>query len=284
VNVHRERNVRTGVACLVIVTILAAPGRLAAIEPAVARGVSYLKQHSGGQNVGEAALAALAMLKAEVPVTDPALAACLAQIRKRFDSEGYHAQNAAGADIYEAAVVAMVLANLDLESRRTETALIARYLMTRQKANGSWDYEHRTYGDSSISQYAVLGLWEASHAGAEIPPAVFDRAAGFYLSTQSGAGGWFYHGDEPSGETLSMTAAGVGSLLICQRQLAEYRVLVKGEAPSKLLTPLASGGPRPGYEVVNGPARIDPAVKRGLAWLAGHFSTTDIQDVGLSVY
>src|SRR5206468_819362 len=111
------------------------------------------------------------------------------------------------------------------------------------------------------------------------------RAAGFYLATQSGAGGWFYHGDEPSGgETLSMTAAGVGSLLICQRQLAEYRIMVKGEAPSKLLTPLARGGPRPGYEVVNGPARIEPAVKRGLAWLAAHFTTTSSPVVGHSAY
>jgi hypothetical protein len=255
-------------------------------EPAVAKGLRYLEQNAGGQQTGEVALAALALLKGEVPPTSPALAGLLAHLHKRFTSEGYQPEQQGGQDVYEAAVVAMVLANLEAETRRAEIDQIARYLMGKQKSSGGWDYDARTVGDSSISQYAVLGLWEAASAGADVPPAVFDRAAGFYIATQAASGGWFYHSDEPSrGETMAMTAAGVGSLLICQRQLAQHRELIRGEAPSKLLTPLNAPGTRASYEIVNSPARIEPAVKRGLSRLASLFTTrSDSPMVGPSVY
>ena len=47
---------------------------------------------------------------------------------------------------------------------------IAAYLISRQNGNGSWDYSDRNQGDTSISQYAVLGLWEAENAGVDVPP------------------------------------------------------------------------------------------------------------------
>jgi len=250
------------------------------------RGLQFLRESAGSRSTGEVALAALALLKGEVPPGDPALAGLLAQIHKRFDSEGYHPDQQGGVDVYEAAVVAMVLANLDPESRRSEIDLIARYLMGKQKANGSWDYDTRTAGDSSISQYAILGLWEASNAGADIPPGVFDRAAGFYLATQRGDGGWVYHSDEQgTNETISMTAAGVGSLLICQRQLAQHREMIRGEAPSKLLIPLNVSASRATYEIVNAPAKIEPAVRRGLGWLSSAFTTSaNSAIIGPSIY
>jgi hypothetical protein len=232
-------------------------------------------------------LAVLAMLKADVPATDPTVTACLAKLRQRFASEGYQPERSGGPDVYEAAVVAMALANLDAEARRSEIAALARYLTSKQKANGSWDYDNRTFGDTSISQYAVLGLWEASNAGADVSPGVFDRAAGWFIATQQADGGWYYHGDEPQAETMTMTAAGTSSLLICARQLAQYRELARGDAPSKLLVPLgpaAGGGPRPGYEVANGPPRTGPAVKRGLAWLGANFTTASGAVIGPSIY
>jgi hypothetical protein len=185
-----------------------------------------------------------------------------------------------------AAVVAMVLANLDSESRRSELGMVASYLMSRQKANGSWDYDNRTAGDTSISQYAVLGLWEADNAGADVPPTVYDRAARWFMSTQGAGGGWTYHRDQSTPETISMTAAGVGSLLICQRQLGQYREFLRSDAPSKLLTPLTPGSnsPRTNYEIENSPARIAPAVKRGMSWLAGNFTTSSSPIVGPTIY
>src|SRR4051794_26881513 len=124
-------------------TLLFGPGTLglrAANDPAVARGVQYLRSRAVNLPPGEMGLAVLALLKSDVPATDQTIAACLAKLRLRFSSEGYRAERDGGSDIYEAAVVAMALANLDTEARRTEIAALAQYLTSRQKANGSWDY------------------------------------------------------------------------------------------------------------------------------------------------
>ena len=58
------------------------------------------------------------------------------------------------------------------------------------------------------TQYAVLGLWEAENAGVSVTPAVWDRAASWFMATQHSSGAWSYHSDEIQyQETLSMTAA-----------------------------------------------------------------------------
>jgi len=106
----------------------------------------------------------------------------------------------------------MALSNLPSESRRSELDVIARSLAGRQNSNGSWDYASRTQGDTSISQYAVLGLWEAANGGSDVAPEVWDRAAAWFMSEQSSIGSWNYHRDDPSKpETVAMTATGVGA-------------------------------------------------------------------------
>ncbi|MCA1685349.1 MAG: HEAT repeat domain-containing protein, partial [Planctomycetia bacterium] len=158
-----------------------------------------------------------------------------------------------------------------------------RYLMALQKANGSWDYTGRTQGDTSISQYAVLGLWEAENGGATVPPEVWERAAGWFMSSQSAAGSWNYHRDEPGRpETLAMTGAGVGSLLICQRQLDRYRR--KGDAANPLLVPVSGEGRPARYDVGLSNAKLDLAIRRGINWLAANYTTGTDAVVGDSPY
>ena len=49
---------------------------------------------------------------------------------------------------------------------------------------------------------------------------------------QASGGSWNYHRDEAEfGETMSMTAAGVGSLLLCKRQLEQFRQSRRGSNP-----------------------------------------------------
>ena len=139
-------------------------------ESAVLGGVQYLRAHAAGQNAGESAMIALAMLKAEVPHGDPVLSACLAKVRSRFTSSAYIPERNNGQGAYEAGASAMALASQDAVANRGYLAMIASYLTANQNANGSWDYTGRTSGDTSITQYAVLGLWEAESAGIEVPP------------------------------------------------------------------------------------------------------------------
>jgi hypothetical protein len=251
-------------------------------EPAVLAGVQYLRQH-GAQDAGHAAMIALALMKAELPHSDPTVQACMAQIRKRFGSGGeYEPQMGRGIGTYEAAASIMALATEDAEANRGMISAIAAHIVSRQNANGSWDYIGRAAGDTSISQYAVLGLWEAENDGVEIPPAIWDRAASWYMSVQSSAGSWNYHRDESGPETCAMTAAGIGSLLICQRQLDRYRS--KNRELSPLLIPLVPEGEHGEYRPSNTTAAFNAAVNRGISWLSANFAPNNPTLAGQSPY
>jgi hypothetical protein len=251
-------------------------------DPAVAAGIQYLRSRASGQQVGESAMIAMALIKADTPKADPVLSGLVAKIRERFTSSGYKPQRTMG-EVYEAGVVAMALANLDSEETRGEINLVATYLIGRQNANGSWDYSTRSHGDTSISQYALLGLWECENAGFEVPPAVWDKAASWYISVQGPSGSWNYHRDQPEFlENLSMTAAGVGSLLLCKRQLERFREQRRGS--NALLTALTPGKSNLNYDIKTSTARIDQAVASGMRWMATNYSPTSSNLIGQSMY
>ncbi len=251
-------------------------------EPAVNQGVQFLKSH-GMRATGESAMVAMGLMKAEVPHTDATVQACLARIRARFNASGTYApEMGPGSGTYEAGVSIMALATEDAMANRTLITTIANYLSSHQNANGSWDYSGRDQGDTSISQYAVLGLWEAENAGVEIRPSVWDRAASWYMSVQSGAGSWNYHRDDANEpETCSMTAAGVGSLLICQLQLQRYRHLRRDT--SALLVPLVPESGQSEYHATTSNVQLDRAINRGMGWLSSSF-TTEGQVAGHTPY
>lgn len=252
-------------------------------EQVVLNGLQYLRGVAANKQVGETAMIALALIKCDTPKSDPVLSSCLATIQKRFTGSAYAPQRVGGQEVYEAAVVAMALSNLDSEEYRGMVNLVGAFLLGRQKANGSWDYVNRPFGDTSISQYALLGLWECENAGFEVPPSVWDRAAAWFLSKQAPGGSWNYHRDQPEfGETLSMTAAGVGSLLLCKRELDAFRQSRRGSNP--LLTAIAPQNSNANYEVQTSLVQMDQAARKGMAWLASNYTTTNTNRIGQSIY
>jgi hypothetical protein len=253
-------------------------------DQAVLSGIQYLRGRAAHLQVGETAMIALALVKAGTPASDPVLSQCMTKILKRFTSSGYEPERSGGHDIYEAAVMAMLLANLESEDSRAPLGLVAGYILGKQNPNGSWDYAVRTQGDTSISQYAILGLWEAESAGVEVPPSVWDKAAGWFLSVQAKAGSWNYHRDESMryADSLSMTAAGVGSLLICRRQLDGFKKSRQGI--SSLLTNLTPEGSNQDYKVATSMVKVADVVKGGMAWLGANFTTSNSPVVGQSIY
>ena len=201
-------------------------------DRAVLAGVQYLKAHAAGRSCGETAMIALALLKAEVPPSDPVLQACLAKLRARFTSSSYEPEMGPGPGTYEAAATAMVFANLDAAANRALIDMIAAYLQGPQNANGSWDYSDRTQGDTSISQYAVLGLWEAENAGRRrLAVGLGPRRRMVHVDAERRPEAGITTAMSRTPETLSMTAAGVGSLMICRRQLDRYRQQKRGTSP-----------------------------------------------------
>jgi hypothetical protein len=259
------------------------PPAVAQQEAAVNAGVAYLKKQTG-RPPGQAAMIALALMKAEVPHNDPTVQACLSAIRERFGSGGSYSPGLGnGPGTYEAAASIMALTTEDPEMNRSLIATVASYIAGRQNGNGSWDYTGRSAGDTSISQYAVLGLWEAESIGVDIEPAIWDRAASWYMSVQSSAGSWNYHRDEAGQpETCAMTAAGIGSLLICQRQLERYRTTRRDN--SSLLTPLVSDAKRDNFKPSTSATQIDAAIKRGMSWLSANFAPSNPNLAGQTPY
>lgn len=248
----------------------------------LAGGIQLLKG-MGNDQVGETALAALALVKAGVPSGNPDVARLLGKVSTRFSEGGYLPERTGGMEVYEVGVVSMLLSALNDTSLRPQIQSVAAYLTAAQKANGSWDYSHRQNGDTSISQYAVLGLWEAEVSGVRVSPAVWEKAAKWFLSTQAAGGSWSYHRDESGPETISMTAAGVGSLLICQRQLAPYRKVRDASRESGLLRPL-NPDPIADYKVGIADQQLNDAINRGIDWLGRNMNFAQAAHVGQSPF
>ena len=80
-----------------------------------------------------------------------------------------------------------------------------------------------------------------------------------------------------------MTAAGIGSLLICQRQLDRYRTTRREN--SSLLTPLVTDGPARRFQAldVSGPGRWRRS-SRGIAWLSANFAPNNPNLAGQTPY
>lgn len=122
---------------------------------------------------------------------------------------------------YEAGVDLMGLVAADRDKYKVQIQQIAEFLIREQKSHGAWDYaDPYSQGDTSITQYGILGLWAAARAGVQVPAKVWDDTAQWHFRTQLRDGAFAYH---PAGGDVapkhSMTVAAVGSLSIIKLML-----------------------------------------------------------------
>ena len=258
-HLRRSARARTGwlIRCAVVAglsIVVAVPCRGAhpddpPIKAAIEKGVAYLRAKAGGQFGGYNALCIYAMLKAKVKASDPAITGVVAKILQKIQNSGSY--KPPEHHVYEAGVDLMALEAADGEKHKEAIASIVKYLLAEQLPNGSWDYPAKNNdGDTSITQYAVLGLWAARRAGVEVPTDAWNRAAQWYIKTQlkgKGGGAFSYHpaaqvaGDLDRNPSHSMTAAGAGSLMVTKLFLHPNS---KGlGAPPKPKTPEAQAAP-----------------------------------------
>ena len=177
----------------------------------VRKAMDYFRKSAQIAAPNETGLVAYTCLAAGEPVDSPVVREMLAKVLSKI-SGGEYVQT--HHHIYEAGVDAMALAAADKDKYRDKIQIIANYIMKNQKSNGSWDYPNLDHGgDTSITQYAMLGLWAAVRAGIEVPQPVLDNAANWHMRTQMRNGGFSY---QPLGADTdvrhSMTMAGVGSM------------------------------------------------------------------------
>ena len=108
---------------------------------------------------------------------------------------------------------------------------------------GSAEAPARVPWDNSNSQYGLLGVWAGAEAGVEVPQAYWKAVEQHWLSCELKDGQWYY-ADGQTRPRLSMTCAGVASLLVTHEWLD----------PAALGTRVG----RPPYS---------PALTAGLGWL-----------------
>ncbi len=272
------------------------------VQQAVDKAVAYLlstkqgmaPQGGSSSEIGEQCLVAVALLKAgqetsgqnkyrEHPLVKQAADNLRASLRSGSINNGYHS-------VYHLGVgIVMFSALKDKEG--AQAAL--KHLLAFQKDHGGFASSVGFGGgDNSMTQYAVLGLWEASQAGAAVPPQAWQRVAGWLMQTQQADGAHVYHpgslaGDAGSRASHSMTAAGIGGLYICANAVRPRgKAGATSPEPKKrdptddvpsALTPVGEKKKETAKEKPAGPVTVDmdrlqAALARGDDWMAKNFS------------
>lgn len=258
------------------------------IDSAIKKAQLYLLQSSFSG--GNGSIAALAYVKSGGDKKNPKVLKFVEEILSKVSLEGRYRPVAH--HNYEAGVDVMLLEAVDTEKYRPQMETIVNYLLFNQQPNGSWFYESNIEpdcGDTSITQYVIMGLWAATRAGIEIPVEVWERAAKWHIAKQQDDGGFAYHpfeskitiGKEFHTSTDTMSAAGTSSLLIIRRMLFDDADLAPEIRPVDsrkrfgVLEKFVDERPAGQKKSVKGvptlrPSSIDKALKESTRWVADH--------------
>jgi len=244
------------------------------LAPNVKEAIERAKRHILGSYVfnggGEGSLSAYALAKVGMPIETPAIQTQIRRVQEKIDGGAYGSNREPSYHVYEAACDAMLLADTDPEGNAGRLEALRDYLVRKQLANGGWYYPAvpgPNSGDTSITQFALLGLWAVHRSNIPVPRDTFAKAARWFIESQRNDGGFAYHPFDASGNpedvmtTESMTAAGCGSLALLRMLLdgpqarpqetpaapprRKFGVLeqavVEGDKPEKSATKLAAG-------------------------------------------
>lgn len=238
---RRRRPVpRPGTTAVVVASLLAGlfSGDARASDPkspevkaAIAKGVAYLgKSLKNGSGDGSHVLGALAMVKGGADKSHPAVVSALAAIDRRTKGGNYTPIPMETHALYVAGLELMLLEVAgDPATNPQKMQPILNYILAQRQPYGAWYYPDRAairpdryFGDTSITQYSLLGLWTAERAGLDLDKRVWNEAAQWHMTTRRAGGQFAYQPKrDRTGEVIrdTMTAAGACNVLLCARYL-----------------------------------------------------------------
>lgn len=193
------------------------------VKALITKGLKFLESQYDYRPGGEA-LVGLVYLKSGAPITHPRVQKAIEKIRESLSKPDPFALVD---EMYTPCVELLFFTAADPKQFRSEIDQLLAYLITHQKPHGGWGYTNRPTGDTSMTQYAVLALWELSQIGIEVPVDVWERVANWLLRTQDPSGTFGYQGHDPGNFQRvaqrdlrhSMAVAGLGSVFICAHHL-----------------------------------------------------------------
>lgn len=260
------------------------------VDAALTKARASLLSSNSNTFDSEASIVAYALHKGGLPATHPLIAGAIEAILKKVEQGTFGTGMGPTQHIYEASCDAMLLVDIDAARYQPQLGAIRDYIVGRQRPNGSWHYPvtppNEDIGDTSITQFALLGLWAIQRADVAVPVEAWDKAARWLIATQFENGGFAYHPQERENPeffnaTMSMTAAGASSLLIIQRMLYGDRLIATPEAVSSarkrfgVLEAFPSDQPTTPKPVVAAKKvnydTLDRHAKKAASWLGSHF-------------
>ncbi|WP_422930018.1 DUF4159 domain-containing protein [Singulisphaera sp. PoT] len=249
------------------------PVTAAKVEQAIRNGLVYLKgqQQADGSwpnpgyhhqhTVGPTSLVTHALLTAGEPVDSPAVKRALEYLEK-FPPDEVDGT-------YAIAMQTIVYGETDPARYAVKIAANVEWLEKNQIREGdnnpgwpgSWAHasDKTRRGDSSSTQFALLGLNAAAQAGIPVRPEVWTFARKFLTQAQKFDGGWSYYPNiSTMASSASMTCAGVAGTIITGLRLFQNQERLDGDAIHDC-----------------GGAKVNPGIERGLDWLSKHFSVSE---------
>lgn len=246
------------------------------VKKAVEKALKYLGS-AKEQRLGGMAVMGLAAYKATSDHQHPVVQSQLDEVLQHVNGDGVLKQQ----DIYSLGIALIFLANIDPQSHTPQIKALIDELAARQKGHGGWGYTHLPTGDTSMTQYAVLGLWEAARAGFDTPLAAWENVANWLLRTQDPSGGFGYQGNDPgtferttqNEVRHSLTAGGLSSLYLCGDYLGLNLATGPTENLSAALKPVGGAKRRKTGRLSDkvDPQRIDEAQALGANWFNDHW-------------
>lgn len=186
------------------------------VRQAIDRATVYLTQTQGqngtwnsvaGHELGETALAGMALLAGRRPASDPAVLAAAAAVRERAADEW---------STYDTALAIMFLDRLALPRDSDLLGRLGQRLAGGQGGDGAWTYSLQRGGgyggDNSNTQFAAIASWVSRRHGVG-NDAMLQRLDQYFRgSFDHAAGGWGY--SPGFGATPTMTCAGLVGIAI----------------------------------------------------------------------
>ena len=242
------------------------------VRAVVDKGIAFLEKNSDPR-FGASSLAALVMVKDGRAHTHPKIEEAVKDIREMISKPPI------AADVYSTGLSIIFLVELDPSKYRREIETLIKYLLSIQQAAGGWGYPGTQTGDTSMTQYGVLSMWEAGRAGFATPPDAWERVANWLLRTQDPNGAWGYQGTDPGTFELvaqsairpSMSAAGLGSVFICTDQFGMTATAAPAAGQSAMLRPIQKASQRINAAKVNA-GLMAAARTRGDEWMTKNYT------------
>jgi hypothetical protein len=222
----------------------------ATIRNSIARGVGYLRGKFKEAPEKEQSLYALALYKAGVAKDSPEIVETIKRVVEKCAS-GAYVVPVTDYGLYEVGIEATLLSDVDGAHHKKELAMLRDYILAKRLATGAWDYPTHDQsrptgvGDTSVTQYACLGLWAVTRAGVEVDPQIWEDLLAWHTKYQNPDGGFNYlpvlHGPN---STMNMSINAVGNIHMAMLHIdPDFRPLMQGSKAKALVQQASSPEP-----------------------------------------